>query len=196
MSFPKKRGPEQTNSSLLHQRGSGTRERPAAYNPFAFTPKDLTKLHDPKDLSALRALGGVRGLLLGLRSNAKEGLSSEEYVLGGKVTLEDVLSTAEVEGPGSGAEKTMALQPEMSRSLRSRNENFGEAGSASIQHASTLRRISTMSLPSHTPQPFQDRKRIFSTNRIPQRRSKNLFLLMWLILQDRVLVLPRASFLI
>jgi hypothetical protein len=46
--------------------------------------KALAKLHDPKDLSALRALGGVRGLLLGLKTNAKEGLSSEELFWEGR----------------------------------------------------------------------------------------------------------------
>src|SRR6266496_6386462 len=31
-------------------------------NPFAFVPKQLAKLHDPKDLNVLRQMGGLDGL--------------------------------------------------------------------------------------------------------------------------------------
>ena len=144
-------------------------------NPFAFTPKDLSRLHDPKDLSALRAIGGVQGLLLGLRTNATEGLSSDEYALRGKVTIEEVVSAAK--------HGDRIPEPDL---YPSRNESSG--------HTSTLRRISTMSL-GPVPHPFQDRKRIFSENRLPRKRSKNLFQLMWLILQDKVLVRSPSSFL-
>lgn len=168
--------------SLTKRTGSGKHEIPSSAhrgswrswrvesNPFAFTPKDLSQLHDPKDLRALRAIGGIQGLLLGLRTNATEGLSSDEYGLRGKVTIEDAVN---------GAKQGDRIdEPEL---YPSRNESSG--------HASTLRRISTMSL-GPAPHPFQDRKRIFSENRLPRKRSKNLFQLMWLILQDKVLVRP------
>ena len=175
---------QQSQGVVIHpQRGSWIRDSRREINPFAFTPKDLAKLHDPKDLSALRAIGGVRGLLFGLRTNLNDGLWSEEYVLVGKVTMEDVLTATVGDGAEQGAEKPIGSLSER-QSFQGRQESTGE-----LVHTSTLRRISTLSL-STTPQPFQDRKRIFSTNRVPQKRSKNLFQLMWSILQDRVLVLP------
>ena len=35
---------------------------------------------------------------------------------------------------------------------------------------------------------FQDRRRIFGSNRILTKKSKNLFQLMWMVLQDKLLV--------
>lgn len=58
-----------------------------ADNPFAFSPKQLAKLHDPKDLNILRAMGGIDGLVSGLRTDVEEGLSSDEDPLAEKVTL-------------------------------------------------------------------------------------------------------------
>ena len=183
MAFSKGNGRENPINVSPHPRGSWIRERPPEFNPFAFTPKDLAKLHDPKDLSALRASGGISGLLLGLRTNADKGLPSAELVLYGKVTMEDALKASveqlqtkgdEVNVPGTERE------PELSRETRT---------DIAAPHASTLGRISSMTL-SSVPPPFQDRKRIFSSNQLPRKRSKNLFELMWLILQDRVLVRP------
>ena len=59
-------------------------------NPFAFTPKQMTKLHDPKDLNILRAMGGLDGLVYGLRTDVKTGLSPDEDKLQGNITLQDV----------------------------------------------------------------------------------------------------------
>jgi len=168
-----------SETPLPSHRGSWIRERRQESNPFAFTPKDLSQLHDPKDLSALRAIGGVPGLLLGLRTNADEGLSPDEYVLRGTVTTEEAVSAAE--------QGDRMPEPEL---YPSRDESSRQI----VQNPSTLRRISTMSL-GPVPQPFQDRKRIFSENRLPRKRSKNLFQLMWLILQDKVLVRRTSSLL-
>ena len=38
---------------------------------------------------------------------------------------------------------------------------------------------------SSVPPPFQDRQGVFSSNQLPRKLSKNVFQLMWLILQDR-----------
>jgi Ca2+-transporting ATPase len=58
-------------------------------NKFAFTPRQLSKLLDPKSLSAFYALGGVVGLEKGLRSNVTSGLSAEEVSLDGAVSFEE-----------------------------------------------------------------------------------------------------------
>ncbi|KAG5929154.1 hypothetical protein E4U42_006978 [Claviceps africana] len=89
-------------------------------NPFAFTPGQLNKMFNPKSLPAFFALGGLRGLEKGLRSNRKTGLSSDETTLDGQVSFEEataengktvaknsnsgeVSKTQSRESPGTGA---------------------------------------------------------------------------------------------
>ncbi|KAF7560581.1 hypothetical protein G7046_g3572 [Stylonectria norvegica] len=58
-------------------------------NPFAFTPGQLNKMFNPKNLAAFYKLGGMDGIEKGLRSDRKAGLSIEETRLDGKVSFED-----------------------------------------------------------------------------------------------------------
>nr|OQO28881.1 hypothetical protein B0A51_03208 [Rachicladosporium sp. CCFEE 5018] len=60
-----------------------------AENKFAFSPGQLNKLLNPKSLAAYSALGGLRGIERGLRTNVETGLSVDENVLDGSVTFED-----------------------------------------------------------------------------------------------------------
>jgi len=64
-------------------------------NEFAFSPGQLSKLLNPKSLSAFYALGGVAGLEKGLRSNITSGLSSDEAFLVGTVTFDEAAAAAE-----------------------------------------------------------------------------------------------------
>lgn len=64
-------------------------------NPFAFTPGQLNKLLNPKSLSAYKALGGLRGLEKGLRTNITAGLSVDEVHLDGQVTFDEATLSAE-----------------------------------------------------------------------------------------------------
>ncbi|GAB7327322.1 hypothetical protein MBLNU13_g11199t1 [Cladosporium sp. NU13] len=54
-------------------------------NKFAFSPGQLNKLLNPKSLAAYAALGGIRGIEHGLRTNIDSGLSVDESVLDGNV---------------------------------------------------------------------------------------------------------------
>ena len=47
-------------------------------NPFAFSPGQLNKLLNPKSLAAFRALGGIKGLETGLKTDIRSGLSVDE----------------------------------------------------------------------------------------------------------------------
>ncbi|TWU72307.1 plasma membrane calcium [Metarhizium rileyi] len=47
-------------------------------NPFAFSPGELNKLLNPKSLSALQALGGLRGITKGLQTDTAGGLNVDE----------------------------------------------------------------------------------------------------------------------
>ena len=49
-----------------------------ANNPFDYSPGQLNKLLNPKSLDALRALGGLEGLVRGLHTDISTGLSVDE----------------------------------------------------------------------------------------------------------------------
>jgi Ca2+-transporting ATPase len=61
-------------------------------NKFAFSPGQLNKLLNPKSFGAFRALGGLRGLEKGLRTDVRSGLSVDETTLDGTVSFDDVVS--------------------------------------------------------------------------------------------------------
>jgi len=58
-------------------------------NKFAFSPGQLNKLLNPKSLAAYSALGGIRGIEHGLRTNIDSGLSIDESNLDGRVSFEE-----------------------------------------------------------------------------------------------------------
>ncbi|PVH69428.1 calcium-translocating P-type ATPase [Cadophora sp. DSE1049] len=58
-------------------------------NKFAFLPDQISKLIDPKSLSAFYALGGIDGLERGLRADRRSGLSSDETYLDEMISLEE-----------------------------------------------------------------------------------------------------------
>ncbi|KAL1955127.1 hypothetical protein VTO42DRAFT_8991 [Malbranchea cinnamomea] len=63
-------------------------------NKFAFSPGQLNKMINPKSLSAFYALGGLRGIEKGLRTNRDTGLSIDETLLDGTVTFEEATKGA------------------------------------------------------------------------------------------------------
>ncbi|EED24147.1 P-type calcium ATPase, putative [Talaromyces stipitatus ATCC 10500] len=60
-------------------------------NKFAFSPGQLKKFFNPKSLGALHAVGGMKGLEKGLRSDRNSGLSIDETYLDGTVTFDDAV---------------------------------------------------------------------------------------------------------
>ena len=62
-------------------------------NSFAFSPGQLSKLLNPKSLAAFHALGGLRGLEVGLRTDRSSGLSVDEKRLAGLVSFDDAIKT-------------------------------------------------------------------------------------------------------
>ncbi|KAI1473064.1 calcium-translocating P-type ATPase [Daldinia caldariorum] len=63
-----------------------------ANNPFAYSPGQLTKMFNPKSLSAFYKLGGLAGMEKGLRTNRDTGLSPDEKYLEGTVSFEEATS--------------------------------------------------------------------------------------------------------
>lgn len=62
-------------------------------NRFAFSPGQLNKLMVPKNYGAFHALGGLRGLEKGLRTDIKSGLSVDETNLEGTVSFDEATSS-------------------------------------------------------------------------------------------------------
>lgn len=136
-------------------------------NRFAFSPGQLSKLLNPKSLAAFYALGGLRGLEKGLRSNRKSGLSADETTLDGRVTFEDV-----------------------------RGATFHEKGSEKADNSEGISRFDTNTTNATGPvsrsrsgDSFADRKRVFAENRLPEKKAKSIFELAWCAYNDRVLIL-------
>lgn len=128
-------------------------------NKFAFTPGQLNKLINPKNLPAFHALGGVAGLEKGLRTNRTSGLSVDEVGLDGTVSFDEAIEAA------AAAEQQYG---KFKRTLTS--------GSMTVPA-----RVSENS--------FADRKRIYKDNRLPEKKAKSFWQLAWIAYNDKVLIL-------
>lgn len=60
-------------------------------NPFAFSPGQLNKLLNPKSLAAFHALGGLAGIVRGLRTDTKSGLSMDETNIASPISFQDAV---------------------------------------------------------------------------------------------------------
>lgn len=61
-------------------------------NMFAFSPGQLNKLINPKSFAAFHALGGLRGLEKGLRTDRLAGISLDEKRLDGSISFDQALA--------------------------------------------------------------------------------------------------------
>ncbi|KAI1310719.1 hypothetical protein F5Y03DRAFT_26452 [Xylaria venustula] len=129
-------------------------------NPFAFSPGQLTKMFNPKSLSAFYKLGGLQGLEKGLRSDRAAGLSIDERTLDGKVSFEEATSCDSSKLVNEGA--TSPDTPVTHKTTDS-------------HHAHDTA--------------FTDRNRVFSDNRLPEKKGKSFLQLVWITYNDKVLIL-------
>ena len=129
-------------------------------NRFAFSPGQLNKLLAPKSLAAFYALGGLRGLEKGLRTDIINGLSLDETSLEGYVSFEDASK------------------------IRDNEEESPGAPNAKVTKTTTRGTNRQLSADS-----FTDRKRIYGDNKLPEKKAKTIFELAWLAYNDKVLIL-------
>lgn len=129
-------------------------------NKFAFSPGQLNKLLNPKNFGAFRALGGLRGLEKGLRTDLRSGLSMDETELDGPVNFDEVVSPNFVSLPKSAS--SLAPSPAIA------------AGGSSIKQPQGR---------------FSDRRRVFGINKLPERKLKSIWELVWIAYNDKVLIL-------
>ena len=134
-------------------------------NPFAFSVGQLNKLFNPKSLSAFYALGGLAGLEKGLRSNRKAGLSIDETDLDGEVSFEEATK-------GSRKELTEGVEGDFKEPNPNRSSRHSRSSSSEA---------------------FVDRKRVYNDNRLPEKKGKSLWQLMWITYNDKVLILLTAA---
>jgi len=146
-------------------------------NPFRYTPEQLSKLHDPKDLKALDDLGGIEGLAAGLRTKLDTGLSQDE-----EIGVLDNLSRASTYKGKQRENSRLSKTTTMTR--------VGTAAGApkSLEQRLSVDRVFSLLPHREGPQPFKDRRRIFGANTIPPRKPKTILQLMWAALHDKVLV--------
>lgn len=117
---------------------------------FAFSPDQLNQLLNPKDFGAFDALGGLRGLEKGLRTDARSGLSMDETVLDDTVSFDEVVSRASVPPHDASLDESAMKQPQ---------------------------------------DRFADRRQVFGTNKLPEKKLKSIWELMWIAYNDKVLIL-------
>jgi Ca2+-transporting ATPase len=128
-------------------------------NPFAFSPGQMSRLYNPKNIQAFQAVGGLMGLEYGLRTDIKSGLNLDEQHLSGHVTLEETKVKA-FDLKGKAGVKPLAQ------------------GIDDVAAATELSKNA-----------FQDRKRVFGENKLPEKKPKNILQLAWIALQDKILIL-------
>jgi Ca2+-transporting ATPase len=133
-------------------------------NKFAFSPGQLSKLLNPKSLGAFHALGGLVGLEKGLRTNRKTGLSVDEHAVDGYVSFEDATAQKYTDSPTKDILDKDLKRSESTGSTHS-NRHATKEGS------------------------YVDRKRVYSDNRLPERKAKNILQLAWIAYNDKILIL-------
>ncbi|KIH89256.1 Ca2+-transporting ATPase [Sporothrix brasiliensis 5110] len=134
-------------------------------NPFAFSPGQLSKMFDPKSLSAFYSLGGLAGLEKGLRTDRKAGLSVEETSLDGAISFDSAVAAKDhgkaVSGHGSAVVGSQGQSASAAAGGRHDRKDEG----------------------------FFDRKRVFKDNRLPEKKAKSLLQLIWITFNDKILIM-------
>ncbi|EGO54052.1 hypothetical protein NEUTE1DRAFT_131694 [Neurospora tetrasperma FGSC 2508] len=135
-------------------------------NPFAYTPGQLNKMFNPKSLPAFWKMGGLAGLEKGLRTDRKAGLSMDEVELDGRVTFDEATARPSVNPP---AQPKAATETVLAKT---------DSHTAADHHKKH-----------HGDDHYTSRKRVFSDNRLPEKKGKSLLELMWITYNDKVLIL-------
>ena len=132
-------------------------------NAFAYSPGQLNKLLNPKSLPAFAALGGLPGLIKGLRTDLNAGLSLDETTLTGKVSFDEAISYSKAQKAANGM-----------------------TGPGETKLASDFPHVQSSDA-------FSDRIRIYKRNVLPEKKATPLWKLMWQAYNDKVLILLTAA---
>ncbi|CAG8470029.1 4094_t:CDS:2 [Funneliformis mosseae] len=147
-----------SQSTTIQPLNSEETTPPNIPSPFAFTPTQLYRLIDPKNLSLLKSYGGIDGLIKGLHTDPQTGLSRDESTPLKQISFKDI--TKELPEDGSVIE----------------NED-------NAQQTLVVGQIPEEGAP------FYQRIKAFGTNLLPEKKPKTIFQLMWIAMQEKVLIL-------
>lgn len=84
-------------------------------NKFAFSPGQLKKFLNPKNLGALHAVGGMAGLEKGLRTDRNSGLSLDEAYLEGTVSFNEAVNASQNSEPPKAVLGSELLQRKLTQ---------------------------------------------------------------------------------
>ena len=87
-------GDDISSEEALRPDKTNEKDFEVANNLFAFSPGQLNKTLNPKSLAAFRALGGIRGLEVGLQTDTVAGLSVDETSILQKVSFGEATRSA------------------------------------------------------------------------------------------------------
>ncbi|THH32252.1 hypothetical protein EUX98_g1955 [Antrodiella citrinella] len=163
---------------------------------FPFKPYTLASLVDPKSLPDLIEMGGIKGLLKGLGTHAKTGLTTKSLTLSDGTVVQHALEGAGDGHPSAG--------PEAGAGDGASHRHAPEAGGSKdavpgIVVTGIDGQHDDDAIKDDGPDdeeggaaydaPLDERHRVFGENVLPVRKTKSLLQLMWLALKDKVLVL-------
>ncbi|GJE94582.1 cation-translocating P-type ATPase [Phanerochaete sordida] len=168
--------------------------------PFAFKPVQLASLVDPKNLPALTQMGGTAGLLKGLGTHAKQGLT----ITPGPPHPSDNGKGKGVDLHGDGRPGTGTPTLGAGLGASQRHDRWvgevdeeavpgivvtGDDGEEEIAKMAPSDVGSDKGPDDAYAATIEDRHRVYGENVLPSRKTKSLLQLMWLALKDKVLVL-------
>ena len=135
----------------------------------------LTSLVNPKNVGKLTELGGTRGVIKALGTDTEKRLSNGGRcsALGTDVNIHD-----------EGLVKSCPQQYDVEKGDFTENEQGKEKGTVAGGSGAG----GDSGLPSSYFATIEDRQRVYGKNIVPSKKIKSLLLLMWVALQDKVLV--------
>ncbi|KAM5537221.1 hypothetical protein V8D89_009154 [Ganoderma adspersum] len=171
--------------------------------PFKFKPYKLASLVDPKNMDLLKEMGGVDGLLLGLGTHRKKGLSRKALSKAVDASHHESFAPRVDKDPrpgagaGVGASQRHDRDPEAAPSdvpklvLTGPGDEDGGGISLAGSRSDLVEEIPEEARGNGAvyDADIEERKRVFGANVLPTRETKSLLQLMWLALKDKVLVL-------
>lgn len=160
---PTARGAEEAKEASFDIADDGKDDLTIKDNPFAFTPSKLHSLITARTTAALDAVGGLCGLAAGLRTDLDSGLSPDEDILDGTISLPEAIASSRENRPPT----TGPLRRESSHDL--------------------------FTLPVAERTTFSDRKRVFGANVLPRRKQKSFLRLAWIAFNDKLIMLLSIS---
>ena len=188
--------PEDANpdsSAPMHVEIDTTQDEELDTTPFPRThaPFALASLVDPKNLPKLTELGGSKGVLEALGTDAKKGLRYEappRHSLSGEAGLGLKLMRSRTSGKDD-------LEMGNLKEKVKEKEKDGYIGSAApsspTSHGETLSMSGDDDDPDKPPSysaTMEQRQNVYGKNVLPSRKSKTLLELMWIAMKDKVLV--------